>query len=190
MFRPPTSHARAPRLGQSAPVPPPLQVQGCPPQSAGPLARAPGTPLLLPVVTTRGGPERVPGITPTHLYGAAPVPPPPPGARGAGRGARLPANTGGHRRYGGPPSAAPPRVTRRPLGAQGLSPLPDWELWRDVWPAIPGLPGPPLRSLSGPATAQTGCQPPMIKSRAPGRLFSLDDPIQEGGGFCCLIRPG
>ena len=44
----------------------------------------PGTPLLLLVVATRGDPERVLGITPTHLYGAAPVPRPPlpaPGAR-------------------------------------------------------------------------------------------------------------
>ena len=37
----------------------------------------PGTPLLLLVVATRGDPERVLGITPTHLYGAAPVPRPP-----------------------------------------------------------------------------------------------------------------
>ena len=37
----------------------------------------PGTPLLLPVVATRGDPERVLGITPTHLFGAAPVPRPP-----------------------------------------------------------------------------------------------------------------
>ena len=37
----------------------------------------PGTPLLLLVVATRGDPERVLGITPTNLYGAAPVPRPP-----------------------------------------------------------------------------------------------------------------
>ena len=37
----------------------------------------PGTPLLLLVVATRGDPERVLGITPTHPYGAAPVPGPP-----------------------------------------------------------------------------------------------------------------
>ena len=36
-----------------------------------------GTLLLLLVVATRGDPKRVPGITPTHLYGAAPVPRPP-----------------------------------------------------------------------------------------------------------------
>ena len=41
----------------------------------------PGTPLLLLVVTTRGDPQRVLGVTLTHLYGAAAVPcPPPPGA--------------------------------------------------------------------------------------------------------------
>ena len=34
----------------------------------------PGTPLLLLVVATRRDPERVLGITPTHPYGAAPVP--------------------------------------------------------------------------------------------------------------------
>ena len=72
----------------------------------------PGTPLLLLVVATRGDPELVLGITPTHLYRAAPVPrPPPPGARDAGRGTHLAANTGGHRRYGGPPSAAPRGTT-------------------------------------------------------------------------------
>ena len=35
-----------------------------------------GIPLLLHGVTTRGDPERDLGITPTHLYGAAPVPRP------------------------------------------------------------------------------------------------------------------
>ena len=37
----------------------------------------PGTPLLLLIVATRGALERVLGITPTHLSGAAPVPRPP-----------------------------------------------------------------------------------------------------------------
>ena len=68
----------------------------------------PATPLLLLVVATRGDPERVLGITPhPPLWGSTRTPPPPPGARGAGRGTHLPANTGGHRRYGGPTSAAP-----------------------------------------------------------------------------------
>ena len=39
--------------------------------------KCPGTPLLLLVVATRGDLERVLGITPSHLYGAAPVPRPP-----------------------------------------------------------------------------------------------------------------
>ena len=47
----------------------------------------------------------------SHLLGSDRTPPPPPGARGAGRGTHLPATTGGHRRYGGPPSAAPPGTT-------------------------------------------------------------------------------
>ena len=37
----------------------------------------PGTPLLLPVVATCRDPDQVIGATPTHLYGAASVPPPP-----------------------------------------------------------------------------------------------------------------
>ena len=37
----------------------------------------PGTPLLLLIVATRGDPERVLRASPTHLYGAAPVPHPP-----------------------------------------------------------------------------------------------------------------
>ena len=48
----------------------------------------------------------------------------------------------------------------------------------NVWPAIPGLRGPPLRGLLGPALARTGRQPRMIQSGPPGRLMSLDDPVQ------------
>ena len=84
-----------------------------------------GTPLLLLVVTTRRDPKQVLGVTPTHLYGAAPLPrPSPPGARGAGRGASLPAHPGGHRCYGGPPCAAPSGTTLRPSRAQGPEPHP------------------------------------------------------------------
>ena len=46
-----------------------------------------------------------------------------------------------------------------------------------VWPAIPGLPGPPLCGVSGSALARTGGQPRMIQSGAPGPLLSLDDPV-------------
>ena len=121
--RPPTGHARAPRLGQPAPAPPPLQDQGCPPQGAGPLARAHGHPPAPP----RHHDPRTPGAGPGNhphppLPGSARAPLPPPYARGAGQGARLPANIGCHRRYGGPPCVAPPGVTRRAPGAQGPEP--------------------------------------------------------------------
>ena len=84
----------------------------------------PGTPpLLLVVATSELGTG--PGDHPhPPLWGSTRTPPPPPGACGAGRGTHLPANTGGHRRYGGPPSAAPPGTTRRPSGAQGPGPRP------------------------------------------------------------------
>ena len=42
------------------------------------------------------------------------------------------------------------------------------------WPAIPGLPGPPLRGLLGPASARTGLWSRMIQSGAPGRQLSMD----------------
>ena len=74
----------------------------------------PGTPLLL-------GPG---DHCHPPLWGSTRIPPPPPGAPGAGRGTHLPANTGGHRRYGGPPIAAPPDTTRRPPGAEGPGPRP------------------------------------------------------------------
>ena len=119
---PPGTHA--PRGWANPDLPPPLsRTRSAHHRGQVLWQERPGTPLLLLIVATRGDPERVLGITPTHLYGAVPVPrPPPPGARGAGRGTHLPANTGGHRRYGAPPSAAPPGTTRRPLGALGPEP--------------------------------------------------------------------
>ena len=77
-----------------------------------------GTPLLLLVGAGPGDHPHPP------LWSSTRTPPPPPGARGAGRSTHLPANTGGHRRYGGPPSAAPPDTTQRPPGAQGPGPRP------------------------------------------------------------------
>ena len=106
-------------------TPPPLQDQRCLPQGAGPLARAPGHPPAPPRRHGPRGPGAGPGDLPhPPLQGSARAPPPPSGASGAERGARLPANTGGHRCYRGPLSAAPPSVTRRPPGAQytGLCP--------------------------------------------------------------------
>ena len=104
--------------------------QTCPPPSPEPGVpttggRFSGKSALAPPCSSSSSRPGDLGITPTHLYGAAPVPrPPPSGARGAGRSKHLPANTGGHRRYGGPPSAAPPDTTRRPPGAQGPGPRP------------------------------------------------------------------
>ena len=100
--------------------PPPLQDEECPPQGAGPLARTPGHPPAPPRRRDPRGPGAGPGDHPhLSLRGSIRTPPPPPGARGAGRGTHLPANTRGHRRYGGTPSAAPPGTTRRPPGGPG-----------------------------------------------------------------------
>ena len=85
----------------------------------------PGTPPAPPRRRDPQGPGAGPGNHPhPPLWGSTRTPPPPPGARGAGRSTHLPANTGGHHRYGGPPSAAPPDTTRRPPGAQNPGPRP------------------------------------------------------------------
>ena len=102
----------------------------------------PGTPLLLLVVATRGGPERVLGITPTHLYGAASVPRPPLPAPAARDGVHtflrtqdVTAVTGVHL------VRLPPAPPYDPRGPRALSPAVDWELWHDAWPAwLPRLP--------------------------------------------------
>ena len=94
----------------------------------------PDTPLLLLVVATRGDPERVLGITPIHLYRAAPVPRPPLPAPAARDGVHtflrtqeVIAVTGVHL------VRLPPAPPDDPRGPRALSPAPDWELWRDVW---------------------------------------------------------
>ena len=51
-----------------------------------------------------------------------------------------------------------------------------------IWPPIPGLPGGPLRGLSGTAPAPTGDQSRMIQSGAPGRYLSGRGMIQPGRG--------
>ena len=94
----------------------------------------PGTPLLLLVVATRGDLERVLGITPTHLYGAAPVPRPPLPAPAARDGVHTFLRTQEVTAATGvylvrlPP--APPDDHR---GPPALSPAPNWELWHDAW---------------------------------------------------------
>ena len=138
---PPATHA--PR-GWAYPElpPPPLQNQECPPQGAGPLARAPWHPLLLLVVATRGDPERVLGITPTHPYGAAPVHHPPLLAPAARDGVHTFLRTQGVTAVTGVHLVRlPPAPPDDPRGPRALSPAPDWELWRDAWAAwLPRLP--------------------------------------------------
>ena len=121
---PPATHA--PRCWANPDLsPPPLQNQECPPPGAGPLARAPWHPPAPPRRRDLRGPGTGPGDHPhPPLWASTRTPPPPPVGRGTGRGTHLPANIGGHRRYGGPPSAAPPGTTRRPPGAQGPEPRP------------------------------------------------------------------
>ena len=123
---PPSRRRRTrPAAGPTQNCPPPLQNQECPPQGADPLVRAPWHPPALPRRRDPRGPGTGPGDHPhPPLWGSTRTPPPPPGARGAGRGTHLSGNTGGHRRYAGPPSAAPPGTTGRPPGAQGPEPRP------------------------------------------------------------------
>ena len=129
--RPPNGHKRALRLGQPVPVAPPPQDQGCPPQRASPLARAPrASPCSSSSSRPAGTWSGSWGHPHPPLRGSARVPPPRPGAQGAGGVAHLTANTGGHRRYGGPPCAVPPGIARRPPGAPNPVLNPDWELWR------------------------------------------------------------
>ena len=86
----------------------------------------PGIPLLLLVVAARGNPERVFGITPTHLYGAAPVSRPPLQAPAASDGLHtflrtqeVTAITGVHL------VRLPPAPPDDPRGPRALSPAPD-----------------------------------------------------------------
>ena len=73
---PPATHA--PRGWANPDLSPPLsRTRGAHHRGQVLWQECPGSPLLLLVVVTRGDPERVMGITPTHLYGAAPVSRPP-----------------------------------------------------------------------------------------------------------------
>ena len=132
----------------------------------------PGTPLLLPVVATRGDAERVLGITPTHLYGAAPVPRPPLPAPAARDGVHTFLRTQEVTAVPGVHLVRlPPAPPDDPRGPRALSPAPDWELWRDAWAAwLSRLPsqcrwmaaGP--RSYGADATAGPRPPPPLIPS--------------------------
>ena len=126
----------------------------------------PGTPLLLLVVATPGDPERVLGIIPTHLYGAAPVPRPPfqaPQARDGVhtflRTQEVTAVTGVHL------VRLPPTPPDDPRGPRALGPAPDSGLWRDAWAVwLPRLPSQCRRMAAGPrpcgADATAGPPPP------------------------------
>ena len=135
----------------------------------------PGTPLLLLVVASRGGSGRILGITPTHLYGATPVPRPPLPAPAARDGVHtflrtqeVTAVTGVHL------VRLPPAPLDDPRGPRALSPVPDWELWRDAWAAwLPRLPSQcrwmaaDPRPCGADATAGPPPPPPPPPRRAP-----------------------
>ena len=124
----------------------------------------PGTPLLLLVIATRGDPERVLGITPTHLYGVAPAPRPPLPAHAAREGVHtflqtqmVTAVTGVH--LVRPPPAPPDN----PRGPRALGTAPDWELWRNAWAAwLPRLPSQCQWMATGPCPygAEAATDPP------------------------------
>ena len=132
---PPATHA--PRGWASTHLSPPLSTtRGAHHRGQVLWQERPGTPLLLLFVTTSGDLERVSGITPNHLYGAALVPRPPlpaPAARGGVHAflqtQEVTAVTGVHLVQ--LPSASP----GDPRGPRALSPTRDWELWPDVWAA-------------------------------------------------------
>ena len=138
---PPATHA--PRGWANPDLPPPLsRTRGADHEGQVLWQECPGTPLLLLVVATRGDPERVLGITPTYLSGAAPVPRPPLTAPAARDGVHtflrtqeVNAVTGVHL------VRLPPAPADDPRGPRALSPAPEWELWRDAWAAwLPRLP--------------------------------------------------
>ena len=131
----PVTHV--PRGWANPDLPPPLsRTRGAHHRGQVLWQECPGTPLLLLVVATRGDPERVLGITPTHPYEAAPVPRPPLPAPAAQDGVHtflrtqeVTAVTGVHL------VRLPPAPPDNPRGPRALSPAPDWELWRDAWAA-------------------------------------------------------
>ena len=116
--------------------PPPLQNQECPPQGAGPLARAPWHPPAPPRRRDPRGPGMGPGDHPhPPLWGSTRTPPPPPDARTAGRvnpflrAQEVTAVTEVHL------VRLPPAPPDDPRGPRVLSPAPDRELLRDAWAA-------------------------------------------------------
>ena len=123
----PPSHRRRtrPAAGLTQTCPPPSPGPGVPTTGGRSSGRVSWHPPPPPHRRDPRGPGADPGDHPhPPLWGHTRAPPPPPGACGAGRSTHLPAHTGGHRRYGGPPGAAAPDTARRPPGAQGPGPRP------------------------------------------------------------------
>ena len=165
---PPTRRAtHAPRGWANPDLPPPLsRTRGAHHRGQVLWQECPGSPLLLLVVATRGDPERVLGINPTHLYGAAPVHRPPLPAPAARDGVHtflrtqeVTAVTGVHL------VRLPQTPPDDPRGPRALGPAPDWGLWRDEWAAwLPRLPSQCRWMAAGPrpcgADATAGPPPP------------------------------
>ena len=137
----------------------------------------PGTPLLLLLVATRRDPERVLRITPTHLYGAAPVPRPPLPAPAARDGVHT------FLRTREVTAVTRVNLVRLPLappddprGPKALSPAPDWELWRDMWAAwLTRLPSQCRWMATGPrphGANATACPPSPLPLPPRGALHS------------------
>ena len=138
---PPATHA--PRGWANSDLSPPLSgTRGAHHRGQVLWQERPGTPLLLLVVATRGDPERVLGITPTHLYGASPVPRPPLPAPAARDGVHTFLRTQEVTAVTGVQLVRLlPAPANDPRGPRALSPAPHWELWRDAWAAwLPRLP--------------------------------------------------
>ena len=165
---PPATHA--PRGWANPDLSPPLSgTRGAHHRGQVLWQECPGTPLLLLVVATRGDPRRILGITPTHLYGATPVPRPPLPAPAARDGVHtflrtqeVTAVTGVHL------VRLPPTPLDDPRGPRALGPAPDWELWRDACTAwLPRLPSQCRWMAAGPrpcgadATADPPPPPPL-----------------------------
>ena len=138
---PPATHA--PRGWGNPDLSPPLsRTRGAHHRKQVLWQECPGSPLLLLVVATRGDPERVLGITPTNLYGAAPVLHPPLPAPAARDGVHTFLRTQEVTAVAGVHLVRlPPTPHNDPRGPRDLGPAPDWELWRDAWAALhPRLP--------------------------------------------------
>ena len=162
---PPATHA--PRGWANPDLSPPLsRARGAHHRGQVLSQESPGTPLLLLVVAARRDPGRVLGITPTHLYGAAPVPRPPLPAPASRDGVHTFLRTQEVTVVTGVNLVRlPPTPPDDPPASRALGPAPDWELWRDAWAAwLPRLPSQCRWMAAGPrpcgADATAGPPPP------------------------------